>query len=276
MLNLVKNLNLIIGPYIDENDEHWHIFILHQEILETLCSTKVTIHIPKILEIKVSEYLDLLTKKFQNCLKPKHHFLIHYPSIMQKVGPLWNITCMRFERKNREGKQLSHSAVCRINVCRSIAFRHQLILNYRFMNPTLYPTYILAFKKLISIHNLPDVEQFLDLIPKHSLNIDLLVTNSIQYMGKSIKKDSVIIIFSEMGAAFFLVNCIILINSVDFIIVSKSLIDCYFDEHLRAFKIHDLNNFHWEIISRTDLKNAAFSYVNKIRDGSFYITKNWI
>ena len=63
-------------------------------------------------------------------MKPKHHFMVHYPSIMQQIGPLWNICCMRFESKNREAKQISRSAIFRVNVYRTFALRHQLILNF--------------------------------------------------------------------------------------------------------------------------------------------------
>lgn len=55
----------------------------------------------------------------------------------------------------------------------------------------------------------------------------------------------------------------------------KSIPDCYLNEHLRAYKIYDRELYNWEVLKLEDLKNVEVSYVNKMRDGHFYITKNW-
>ena len=117
MLNLVKNLNLIIGFSLDKDDEYWKLLLQLQEILQIIFSTKITVDTPNILEQKITEYLTLLNEKFKNALKPKHDFAVHYASVLRQVGPLWNICCMRFESKHRKGKQISRSDICRINVC---------------------------------------------------------------------------------------------------------------------------------------------------------------
>lgn len=101
MLNLVENFNLIIGLCVDENDKHWQLLLSLKDILNTLRSTKITIDTPNILELKITEYLMTLNELFSNKMKPKHHFAVHYASVMKKVGPLWNICCRRFESKHR-------------------------------------------------------------------------------------------------------------------------------------------------------------------------------
>lgn len=278
MLNLIRNLSLIIGSDIDTTDEHWQLVLSLQEILEILCNTKISADTPKTLESKIFEYLSLLTKKFPSSMKPKHHFLIHYPSIMQKVGPLWNICCLRFESKHREAKQTSHAAICRINVCRTIAIRHQLTLNYRLLNQnSSHAAYeCISQIKNVPLKDLPDITDFLQLLPSHFIDKKVSVTKSIQFKGKSIKEGCVIITFSELGEAFHLVHLIILINEKDFLVVVKSITDCYLNEHFRAFKIHSTCSFQWEILDRNDLNNAEFSYVNQLKDGFFYVTKTWM
>lgn len=54
--------------------------------------------------------------------------------IMKLLGSFWNLCPMRFESKHREGKIIAYSAVHRVNICYTIALRHQLKLNYQFMN----------------------------------------------------------------------------------------------------------------------------------------------
>lgn len=68
----------------------------------------MSIETPHLLKIKTTEYLTLLINICPNAIKPKHHFMVHYASVMRQIGPLWNICCIRFERKHREGKIISH------------------------------------------------------------------------------------------------------------------------------------------------------------------------
>lgn len=104
MFNLAKNLPLIIGHSLDKNESCWQILLTMKQILEIVCSTKITQGTCQYLEVKINEYLTALTEKFPKSMNPKHHFLLHYPSIMRKIGTLWNISYLRFESKNREGK----------------------------------------------------------------------------------------------------------------------------------------------------------------------------
>lgn len=52
------------------------------------------------------EYLKLLVKLFgpNKTLKPKHHFLIHYPRTMNYFGRLPFLNSMRFESEHRVRK----------------------------------------------------------------------------------------------------------------------------------------------------------------------------
>lgn len=71
-------------------------------------------------------------------LKPKHHYMVHYPHIISLVGPIRNFWCMRFEAKHNEGKTIAAMTGSRINICQSIALTQQLRLAYRFYNRLLF------------------------------------------------------------------------------------------------------------------------------------------
>lgn len=60
------------------------------------------------LDCLITEHLMLLNELFPKCLKPKHHFFLHYCRVMKLMGPLWNMSSMRFESKHREAKVTSH------------------------------------------------------------------------------------------------------------------------------------------------------------------------
>jgi len=72
-----------------------------------ICTSKIIhINLHHHLTIEIEEYLSLHLELFSNCLKPKHHFLIHYGQTMEAIGPLWNISSMIFEHKHQERKML--------------------------------------------------------------------------------------------------------------------------------------------------------------------------
>ncbi|OXU17249.1 hypothetical protein TSAR_013512 [Trichomalopsis sarcophagae] len=133
MLCLVENLNLIIGQLVPLNNKHWELFLTLTEIVTIVSSSSVRNLTHALLETTIYEYLDQLKELFPNQFKPKHHFLVHYPRCMLRFGPLWKISCMRFESKNQEAKQISKSTSSRVNINRTIAIMHQLLLNCRFL-----------------------------------------------------------------------------------------------------------------------------------------------
>ena len=138
------------------------------------------------LQTIIYEYLSLLTSISPNSLKPKHHFLIHYPRCMYQFGPLLKLSCLHFETKNQEGKETSKSTLSRVNINKSIAIKHQLLLNCRFIKREspckAFEFVILNMKQLC---HLKHYKQFI-----HLLNISIFEEISCvkfaYYIGKNI------------------------------------------------------------------------------------------
>ena len=84
------------------------MLLILQETLEIVMSRKVTLETLKLLQLKIADYSTLLTDKYPKSLKLKHHFLVHYLSVMQQVGPFSHINCMKFESKYWEMKQITY------------------------------------------------------------------------------------------------------------------------------------------------------------------------
>jgi len=58
-----------------------------------------------LLKTLITKHNQLILRKiFQTNLKPKHHHLIHYPYIMETVGPFSHLWSMRYESNHRESK----------------------------------------------------------------------------------------------------------------------------------------------------------------------------
>ena len=91
--------------FIPIGNDHWKRIIVLKEILDVTLSRVVSISLSHYLESLIAQYLIGLTKLFPESLKPKHHFLVHYPTIIRCMGPLWNLSTMRCENKNQDHKK---------------------------------------------------------------------------------------------------------------------------------------------------------------------------
>ena len=45
-------------------------------------------------------------------------------------------------------------------------------------------------------------------------------------------------------------------------------------EHI--YRVHNTDNFHWELLRKEVVDNVIISYTTKLSDGLFYIAKTWM
>lgn len=63
---------------------------------------------------------------------PKFHFLVHYPLLMARYGPLRDMWCMRFEGKHQYFKTVAKAVGNFINIAYTLAMRHQMLQCHLF------------------------------------------------------------------------------------------------------------------------------------------------
>ena len=130
---LMVNLPMLIGDHVPENDEHWEFFILLLEIASIVFAPAMSEGATYYLQELILDHLKTFCELFPDKrIKPKQHFLIHYPRCIRLVGPLIRFWCMRFEAKHNFFRRLSHIVCCFKNICKTMAYRHQMYLCYRF------------------------------------------------------------------------------------------------------------------------------------------------
>lgn len=129
MMHLVLYFCLIIGDRLGDDDVYQYYLIL-REIVSILLMKKIPVPMIEILGSLISEHHSMYMSLFNKSLRPKHHFMIHYPHILRLTGPLCHNWSMRFESKHLETKIASLICRSRVNLCKSIAIRHSFILSY--------------------------------------------------------------------------------------------------------------------------------------------------
>ncbi|XP_071810939.1 uncharacterized protein [Apostichopus japonicus] len=97
---LVRLLPVLIGDKIsDPNDAVWLFFLQLHDMVELLCAPSIDEAQIANLSFLIEEYLESRHRLFpERRMRPKHHFLNHYPMLILQFGPLIRTWTMRFER----------------------------------------------------------------------------------------------------------------------------------------------------------------------------------
>ncbi|XP_043472523.1 uncharacterized protein LOC122505125 [Leptopilina heterotoma] len=128
LLTLIRLLPFYIGYKIDTNDEVWEYFLKLSEIVEIVCAPQIHLSfIPYLADI-INEYLTLRKKLFPTIkLRPKHHYLTHYPEVIRQLGPVKKLFTLRFESKHTFFKRVMRNIKCFKNVTLSLTEKHELL-----------------------------------------------------------------------------------------------------------------------------------------------------
>lgn len=133
MTAFVRYFGLFVGDMVSEDDEYWHMYLHLYDIFDIFQSKNLTRDIVHILQNLVSEHNQLYMKLTGEPLKPKHHFLLHYPRLFLKNGPFASISSMRNEGKHKELKSYTNTCMSRRNLLYSLAVKRQIARCYRFI-----------------------------------------------------------------------------------------------------------------------------------------------
>lgn len=86
----------------DFNMPAWIMLIRLLEITRIICSHRISICEVNELRFLLNEYMDLRHCHFPDeKLTPKYHYLMHYPDLISKFGPLIHFWTLQFEHKHQ-------------------------------------------------------------------------------------------------------------------------------------------------------------------------------
>ena len=98
---LILNIPLVIGDKVPELDPHWELLLSLLEIMSYVFAPAITVGATYYSQHVIADHLELFRQLFlEETLKPKQHYLLHYPRCITRVAPLVRLWCMRFEAKH--------------------------------------------------------------------------------------------------------------------------------------------------------------------------------
>lgn len=145
---LLRLLPVLIGEKITSpaENEIWQMVLQLRDIVALICAPAISADQIGYLRVLIEEYLHSRKQAFpHHQLKPKHHYMSHYPELIIQFGPLIRLWTLRFESKHTYFKQCSRKLHNFKNVCSSLAERHQLLQAY-ISADSLFPPVIVVEK----------------------------------------------------------------------------------------------------------------------------------
>ena len=135
------NLIRLLPPMLGSNIPFWPCLIYFAQLVEHLCANSFTNSDLVILKSEIKFLFRIHCLISDVNMNPKMHFLIHYPTIIRRFGPLVKI--LRFESKHIYFKSSLSGNKNRKNVWLLLAKRHQ------------YMMYLHYSKEFLLEHNCP-------------------------------------------------------------------------------------------------------------------------
>ena len=172
-------------------------------------------------------------------LKPKAHYIRHYPILINKFGPLFKT--LRFESKNGQMKTFLNNNKNRKNICFSLAKKHQMLM---------YLTYKKKFMLEHEVRMIGSFETSLECLPnseriliENTVNVQddrmFIQGKAVCYEGHRYSTGEVVVLaFLEDEYVFGKIMKSFIIDSVVYLMCNV-LVTNHFSSHLHAYAVEE-------------------------------------
>lgn len=270
MLILVRYFGLIIGDFIPAEEPVWALYILLRKVIDIMLSSLVEEQSTFLLKTLVEELNELYLKYSKKSLKPKFHFLLHYPSLIKKFGPVGNFWSMRFEAKHRISKIAARSSFNRRNICLTLAIKHQLQLNDIFGKGKLCSNVVVGPCKSLCPMKSHAIKNELNLdLDKSLFCVSWATIEGIRYKIKHILTQDIL---EDNNYKFISVNNIFLYDSDRIIFECNSFLMVGFNEHVYSYEVIFPETNNNCFIFQDSLVSPIPNNLNVTPDGTKFVT----
>lgn len=132
VLYLVRLLPILLYDKVgDEEDKLWQLYLCLKEIVMLLVLPKLHLTQMEYLRVLIQDYLSHRVKAFPEVpLKPKHHYMCHYPNLCYDYGPLCHLSTLRFESKHSYFERVIRSSQNFKNITYTMTTKHEMLQSF--------------------------------------------------------------------------------------------------------------------------------------------------
>ena len=124
---LFRCLPFLIADAVPEHDSSWEMYLALSNICDIVFAPSIKTEWVSYLDVQIQDFLERFASNsdFACKIRPKMHFMIHYPALIMKYGPIRPLWAMRFEAFHQKVKKVMKRCSSFKNVPVTVANRVQ-------------------------------------------------------------------------------------------------------------------------------------------------------
>ena len=238
----LRIFSMIMKAFIQDYEHPmWKMYLNLKFIVEIICSTRLSLSQVAVLNVYIEEYIFDRKTLFPNvCLKPKHHFLLHYPQLIIAFGPLIHLWTMRFESKHTYFKKCARQLHNFKHITKTFANKHQYLQAY-YTNGSLFKSNLVLSESAFSLNKHLYNVQIQDVLLNYNISRNCSVTNKVTYKNTKYQTGQYIVIDDDEEEIILKVgkiNFILFNTSIDKVVFMVSV---YYFQQLPELGIYQQN-----------------------------------
>ncbi|KAK0142283.1 hypothetical protein N1851_020018 [Merluccius polli] len=234
---LLRLLPVLIGSRVPEGDTFWEVLMNLKDIVELAMSHAFTDDIIQYMSCKISDHRQLLQEVLPSLrLRPKHHYIEHYPHLIKCFGPLVHLWTMRFEGKHKVFKIIIRHTHNYKNVLKTLAERNQNMMAFNLSSPRFFKPPVQTLKvESVYVESLPtDTHALISSITDSS---SLYGTKQVTIEGTTFVAGMFVCTGAHAALPQFKeIRNILLIRNDSFLLKD---FETWYIEHLRSYELTD-------------------------------------
>ena len=198
-LCLLRMLPLILAQSFAEIDFRTHIgfqlLLKCLDISEIILAPRIKREWLQYLNTLIIEHHQLVWQLDKRALRPKFHYLVHYPELISQYGPPRHYFTMRFESVHQYFKRLTKRTGNFINLTQTLSSRYQNYKAYQLSQTKYFKSEAVHSGKpqLLSSLGPEVVELFQRYLPGRSSEEKLFVANNLELNGMQYNAGSLLV-----------------------------------------------------------------------------------
>ncbi|RUM28374.1 MAG: hypothetical protein DSY42_08515 [Aquifex sp.] len=124
---LLRLLPLLVGHRVPVENSKWEVLLKLLDSSHYICAPSIYRHEVAIMEECITDFINSFQVEFPDqAVKPKLHYMSHYPQQTLQFGPLVHCWTLWFEGKHSYFKSINRITKNKVNICKTLAHRHQM------------------------------------------------------------------------------------------------------------------------------------------------------
>lgn len=181
-----RNFTFIVGPYIPCDDPVWTFCKVLIRTVDFILKRTFTENDLTDLKNLIQSHHYLYQMLFSDTLKPKQHFLVHYPDTIRKSGPIERMMCFRSESKHQVFKEYAHAIKSRVNIAYTLCVKSCLQFSHDLYHKSFFDKKVEGEFSINTLQSRPYCSKIANECP---FNVEEIVhfAHSIPFKGSQFK-----------------------------------------------------------------------------------------